>query len=328
VTTSRNFTIAAHLSAALTLTTVLMGMLTGAPLANAQPDAGPKPEAPPLNPTTSSQDPLVRIGPGDLLQITVFDIPELTQTLRVGDRGDVSPELAGTLHVAGLTPTDAQALIEKTLKDRNLVRDPHVTVLITEYVTQGVSVVGQVQKPGVYPALGRRTLLDIVSEAGGITLSAAHEATIQRRMDGAVLHASLDDDPGALLASNVEIQPGDTVIVPKAGIVYVLGDVGRPGGFVIQSNGSVTLLQALALAGGVNRSAAYGKARVVRKLAAGFSAIAIDFKRIAAGKQVDMVLQPNDIVYIPPSVIKSALERTPEILQAAASSTAIYAMAP
>lgn len=323
--THRHFTIKLLLPVALSL----MGVLTGTPPASAQADANVKPEAPqPLSPGSPAHDALIRIGPGDLLQITVFDIPELTQTLRVSDRGDVSPQLAGTLHLAGLTPPEAQALIETTLKERNLVRDPHVTVLITEYVTQGVSVVGQVQKPGVYPALGRRTLLDIVSEAGGITPSAAHEATIQRHNGGAVLRASLDDDPGELLAANVEIQPGDTVIVPKAGIIYVLGDVGRPGGFAIQNNGSVTLLQALALAGGINRTAAYGKARIVRKSSSGFSAIAIDFKRIAAGKQFDMVLQPNDVVYIPPSALKSALQRTPEILQAAASSTAIYAMAP
>ena len=97
------------------------------------------------------------------------------------------------------------------------------------------------------------------------------------------------------------------MIVPKAGIVYVLGDVGRPGGFAIQNNGSVTLLQALALAGGINRTAAYGKARIVRKSSSGFSAIAIDFKRIAAGKQFDMVLQPNEFLH----TAKCAQKRAP-----------------
>jgi polysaccharide export outer membrane protein len=298
-------------------------------VANLQAHAAAPEGAPPFAESAAgTSDALVRVGPGDLLQITVFDIPELTQTIRVSDQGDAVINLVGTLHLGGLTDSEAQTLIEKRLRDGNFVQNPHVTVLTREYVTQGVSVLGEVHKPGVYPALGRRTLLDIISEAGGITLSAAHEVTIKRHVGGGVLKASLSNNPGELLADNVEVQPGDTVIVPKAGIVYVLGDVGRPGGYVIENDGHITLLQALALAGGVNRSAAYGKTRIVRKTPTGSGSVPVDFKRIAAGKEVDLVLEHDDIVYVPSSTVKSVLERAPAALQSAASSASVYAIAP
>jgi polysaccharide export outer membrane protein len=270
----------------------------------------------------------MRVGPGDLLEVKVFDVEELTQEVRVSDRGEAALTFLGPLQLAGLTTSEVQTLVENRLRDGNYVREPHVSIMIQEYATQGVSVLGQVGKPGVYPVLGSRTLLDVISEAGGITPMAAHEATIKRRNGGEVFTASLSDSPGELLAGNVELWPGDTIIVPKAGLVYVIGDVGRPGGFIMENNGRVTLLEAVALAAGVNRTAAQSKARVIRKTSSGYEDMPVDLKRILQGKAADIPLEREDIVYVPPSTARALLFRTPEVLQSAAASAAVYAQVP
>jgi len=258
----------------------------------------------------------------------VFDVDELTQDVRVGDQGDAVFTFLGSLHVAGLTTAEVQGLVETSLQKGDYVQDPHVSVMIVEYGTQGVSVLGQVAKPGVYPVLGARTLLDVISQAGGITTIAAHEATVKRRQGGDVFTASLSDNPNELLASDVELWPGDTVIVPKAGLVYVMGDVGRPGGFVMENSGRVTLLEVVALASGVNRTAAQTKTRLIRKTVGGYEEKPINLKRILEGKDADIPLEREDIVYIPPSTARTLLFHTPQVLESAAASATVYAQAP
>ena len=269
----------------------------------------------------------LRIGPGDLLHLSVFDVPELAQVVRVSDTGDATLMLLGWLHLDGLTAAEAQALIEDRLKKGNWILDPHVSVIIREYGTQGVSVLGEVKKPGVYQVLGPRNLLDIISEAGGTTPFAAQEATVKRRASPEKFTASLSNDPAQLLAHDVELRPGDTVIIPKAGIVYVLGDVGRPGGYVMQNNGRISLLQAVAMAQGVNRTAAKSRTRLIRKTASGVEDTILDLKHVLENGAPDPELQPEDIVYIPPSTAKSLLMRTPAVMQAA-TSAAVYQAVP
>ena len=278
--------------------------------------------------TRAADSPRIRIGPGDLIELSVFDVPELTQVVRVSDMGDATLLLLGSLHLDGLTAAEAQALIEDRLQKGHFILDPQVSVIIREYGTQGVSVLGEVKKPGVYPVLGTRNLLDIISEAGGTTLFAAQEATVQRRASPEKFTASLSNDPAQLLAHAVELRPGDTVIIPKAGIVYVLGDVGRPGGYVMQNNGRITLLQAVAMAQGVNRTAARKHTRLIRKTASGVDETILDLKRVLEGGAADPELRPEDIVYIPPSTAKSILMRdTPALVQSTASA-AVYQAIP
>jgi polysaccharide export outer membrane protein len=268
----------------------------------------------------------IRIGPGDLLELTVFDVPELAQVVRVNDTGGAALMLLGSLHLDGLTTAEAQALIEYRLRQGNLILDPHVSLIIREYGTQGVSVLGEVRKPGVYQVLGTRNLLDVISEAGGTTPFAAQQATVRRRASHDRLTASLSNDPAELLASDVELRPGDTVIVPKAGIVYVIGDVGRPGGYIMQNSGRISLLQAVAMALGVNRTASGKHTRIIRKNASGVQETMLDLKQVLEGRVTDPELQPEDIVYIPPSTSKSMLMRTPALVQAAASAAVYGAM--
>jgi polysaccharide export outer membrane protein len=268
----------------------------------------------------------IRIGPGDLLDLSVFDIPELAQVIRVSDQGDAVLTMLGTLHLAGMTAADAQTLIERRLREGNYILDPHVSVVVREYDTQGVSVLGEVRKPGVYLVLGARSLLDVVSEAGGLTEMATQQATIKRRTGDVVLQVNLSNEPSDLPTGNIEIQPGDTVVVARAGIVYVIGDVGRPGGFVMQNKGGMTLLQAVALAGGVNRTASQSKTRLIHRNDAGFHDRTLDVKRILEGKAVDVALNAEDIIYIPSSKAKQLLHRAPDVssLAQSAAASAIY----
>jgi polysaccharide export outer membrane protein len=272
----------------------------------------------------SASEPKVRVGAGDLLEVRVFDLPELTQTVRVNDLGDASLPLIGSLHLGDLTPVEASDLIAQKFVDGHFLVKPQVSVLIQQYSTQGVSVLGEVQKPGVYSILGNRTLLDVISQAGGTTMYAGSSVTVRRNSDGTLLTVSLTKNATAMLSSDVLLQPGDKVVIPRASLVYVLGDVGRPGGFLMQNGGRMTVLQAVALAGGQTRAASLDHARVIHKTDVGYTDTQIPLKKIMNGQVPDTELQAEDILYVPNSGAKSALYSfLPGIVQTA-SRAAVY----
>jgi polysaccharide export outer membrane protein len=284
----------------------------------------PKALVSPGPPVTAGDVARIRIGPGDLINVGVYDEPTLLQTIRVDDLGNADLLLIGRQHLAGLSTSEAGVLIQKLFKQDEFLLNPQVTLLISEYNTQGVSVLGEVKKPGNYPVLGDRNLLDVLSLAGGPTPLAANVVTIQRRSGSQeTVKTALTNDPDQLLASRVAIQPGDTIVVPKAGVVYVLGEVGRPGAFVIQSDGAMSLAQAVAWAAGVNFDAAQARTRIIRKTHDGFEEQTVNLKRVLEGKDPDPGLKPEDIVYIPASAIKSILARASSVAQSAASA-AVY----
>jgi polysaccharide export outer membrane protein len=265
----------------------------------------------------------LRIGPGDLVNVSVFDVPEMAQTIRVNNMGDATFSLIGSLHLAGLTTDEAQALIAQKLKAENFLVDPQVSVFISEYSSQGVSVLGEVTKPGVYRVLGSRTLLDIISEAGGITPFAGPEATI-KHLDGTTVTVRLTKDAQASLSADVQLAPGDKVLIPRAGLVYVLGDVGRPGGFIMGNDGKMSLLQAVAMAGGTNRTSSMNGSRLIRKGASGYTETAVPLKKILGGDRPDIQLQAEDILYIPSNSAKSLIYRTGPAVTASVAGAAIY----
>jgi polysaccharide export outer membrane protein len=208
---------------------------------------------------------LQKLGPGDLIEVGVYNVPELATKARIGNSGDIYLPLIDYVHVGDLTVEEAQALIQKRLEDGGFVRNAHVTIFLDESASQGVTILGEVVKPGLYPALGERRLYDMISVAGGFTASAGRKVSIIRQHSeaGSItvnLPRNLADD----LQDNVEILPGDTITVPKAPIIYVVGDVGRPAGLLVD-NGTLTVLQALALAGGTNHTAKLGGVRIIRK---------------------------------------------------------------
>jgi polysaccharide export outer membrane protein len=283
--------------------------------ASAAPQTAPSQPAPPA----------LRIAAGDLLDMEVFDTPELSAKLRVSDQGEVVLPVAGSVHVVGLTAEEAAVHLERVLRDNKILKEPHVTVFITEYATQGVSVLGEVKTPGVYPLLGAHGLLDIISAAGGATATAGKAVSVTHKADPQhPVVVQLDSAPDMAARANVALQPGDTVVVSRSGIVYVVGDLTRPGGFLIENNDRLTLLQAIALAGGTNRTAALDRSKIVRKAADGHQELPVELKKIFAGKRPDIRLEDGDILFVPSSEAKNIAYRGIEATISMATGVVIY----
>ena len=173
--------------------------------------------------------------------------------------------------------------------------------------------------------IGAHRLFDAISFAGGVTSRAGRVVSITHREkpDQPQLVA-LSNDPAKAAAANVEIFPGDTIMVSKAGVVYVVGDVARPGGFVMDNNESLTVLQAIALAQGQNPSASLNNAKLIRKSPLGLQEIPVPLKKILESKADDIAMQGEDILFIPTSASKSAMRRSLEAAVQMATGVAIY----
>jgi polysaccharide export outer membrane protein len=264
------------------------------------------------------------IGAGDLLVVSVYGAPDFDKEVRVADSGDISLPLIGPARVAGLTVQQAEGLVQQRLSEGGYFTDPQVSIFEKEYATQGISVLGEVQKPGIYPLLGARALFDAVSAAGGLTPKAGNSITITHRNNPkepqtVVLPANQEFPPEI----NVAVFPGDTIVVSKAGIVYVVGDVHLPGGFVME-NPRLSVLQAVALAQGTNNTAKLEKTVLIRKTANGPKEIPIPLQDIMTAKADDIQLQPEDIVFVPRSTGKAAVRRGLEAILQTATGVAIY----
>ena len=265
------------------------------------------------------------IGSGDLLRVSVFGVSTFDEEVRVSGRGDISLPLIGDVHVAGLNIDEAQSLIRRKLIDGNFMVHPEVSVFEKEYATQGVAVLGEVQKPGVYPLLGPHHLFDVLSFAGGMTPKAGPEVTITHHDRPDQLHTvTLAGDVAKSNAANVEILPGDTVAVSKAGIVYVVGDVKSPAGVVMVNGSEMTVVKAIAMAGGANPTAALNGGKIIRRTPQGPQEIPIQLKQILAAKAADPKLEAEDIVFVPSNTAKGAAKRGLEAILQTAVGVAIY----
>jgi polysaccharide biosynthesis/export protein len=264
------------------------------------------------------------IGAGDLLKIGVIGATDYDQEVRVASNGNAALALIGNVHLAGLSVDQASQLIRKRLLDAKYFSDPQVTVFEKEYATQGVSVLGEVQKPGVYPLIGPHRLFDVLSQAGGTTAKAGELVTVTRQTEPrSPQNVRLSSNPDKNNESNIEMHPGDTVVVSKAGVVYVVGDVRKPSGFVMESHG-MSVLQALALAEGPNPTAALKSAKIIRATPAGPTEIPIELKKILAAKAPDLRLQAEDIIFVPSSTAKNVAGRTLQSIVNVATGVAIY----
>ena len=267
------------------------------------------------------------IGPGDLVSVSVFDTPEMSQDVRVSDAGTIRLQLIGEVKVGGLTPSAAAKTIEDSLISHQIMKAPQVNVRVKDYVTQDVSVLGQVKNPGPYQITTPQTVLRVIALAGGLNDDADRKITIQR-------HSQPDKKIDYYLANNADqavqtavlVNPGDTVIVPRAPIVYIMGDIGRPGGYAIATNDSkLTMLQLVAMAGSTNKTAK-SNLKLIRKDADGQQKeIPVQLAAIQKGKQPDIPLQQGDIVYVPFSWMKNTA-MTASNIAASTSSAAIYVL--
>jgi polysaccharide biosynthesis/export protein len=326
----------------LTATVSLVSLSSSAIAQNATP-AEQKPSdataPPPANWSTSTPakdstaadetpDTSLHLGIGDLLEFSVYNVPELATKARVGSNGDIYLPLIDYVHVAGLTPEEAQTTIEKRYADGGFLKNPHVSIFISEYASQGASVLGQVSKPGVYPVLGKQRLFDLISAAGGLSEKAGNSITVTHRSQPekpitVPLARNMTDNPD----SNVDVFPGDTVIVRKADVVYVVGDVSRPSGFLMES-GNLTVLQAFALAGGAGHTAKLSGARIIRKGPTGMTETPVHLKQMLEAKAADMPMEADDILFVPSSTGKIVAARTMEAALQAATAVGIVAIHP
>jgi polysaccharide biosynthesis/export protein len=274
---------------------------------------------------SSDQPTEVKLGPGDLIEVNVYNVPELTSKTRVSLAGDIYLPLIDYVHVDGLTLEEAQSVIEKRLTDGGFVRSPHVTIFVDEAASQGVTVLGEVMKPGIYPDVSDHKLYEVISLAGGFTVSASRKIAVIRRGLPEPIRIDLPRNLADELSGNIEILPGDTITVPRAPIIYVVGDVGRPSGLLVD-NGTLTVLQAIALAGGTNHTAKLSGSRILHKTPAGVVETKIEIKKMLEAKAPDVTLQADDILFIPISGAKVLAGKTFDVAMAAATAASIYAI--
>lgn len=267
----------------------------------------------------------LRLGPGDLITVKILQEPELTTEARLLDSGEVALPLVGAVNVNGQSVlASAQTIAQAYTRDHYLI-NPQVTVTIDQMATQTVAVLGQVLHPGTVTLHTSRSLLDVLAMVGGFTAEADRHVTLERGGEwGEQIHVYLPDNPQQELNADIKVEPGDRILVPKAGIVYVLGDVNRPGGYLMQDNSHLSTLQAIALAAGTTREAKSKDVYLLRKTETGYSTMRLQLHDMERGKIPDLALEPDDILYVPFSVKRYLLLGSTGIL-AAASAAAIYA---
>lgn len=264
------------------------------------------------------------IQSGDLLAISLYGIADFSREVRVTERGNITLPLIGDLHVAGLTIHSAEALVQKRLVDGSFFADPQVSITAQESASQGTSVLGEVQKPGIYTLPGQRTLFDALSAAGGITPRAGNTIVITHRgQSNDVQKVQLPPDQTLPPESNVAISPGDTIVVSKAGIVYVVGDVQLPGGFIME-NSNLTILQAIAMAQGTNPTAKLDRTILIRSTPDGRKEIPVRLSKVMAAQSPDPKLQAGDVIFVPRSNAKAGFRHGLDAALQALVGAAIY----
>jgi len=246
-----------------------------------------------------------RIGRQDLLEIEVFGVDELTQTVRVADDGSITMPLLGRLAVAGLTKSELEALIARLLEAR-FVRDPQVTVFVKEYESKKVAVTGAVKRPGSFEMLGAKTLLEMISLAGGLDNDLGREIYIFRRQpEGGSKRIPIDLERlvyAADPALNLPIEPADIIYVPTMEKVriFVSGAVKKPDVYEVPRHEPVTVLKAVTLAGGTTDRAAEKKVQIMRDRPDGSRvSLTVNLRRIKRGRAEDPILAEGDIVLVP-----------------------------
>jgi uncharacterized protein involved in exopolysaccharide biosynthesis/protein involved in polysaccharide export with SLBB domain len=279
----------------------------------APPQAGFAGVPPAAGPPTSTPMPMP-IAAGDILEISESHTPEFRSTVRVSPAGVVKLPLVNEVEVSGMDESGAAHAIEAVLMAKGMLRHPIVSVLVTGYAGQDVSVLGEVARPGVYPYAVHHRLLDLIAAASGLSPMAGRVANIFHASDPDIPHPVVFDPAGADASTehNPELSPGDTVQVSRTGLVYVVGDVIRPGGFTVDPAQGLTVVQAVSLAWGPSLNASAGKAVLIREQKGGRTLTTINLKRMLRGQDPDQPVQDHDIIFVPDSMARNLLNRTLE----------------
>ena len=270
------------------------------------------------------------LGPDDQLEISGPELTEVANKVtRIDGDGDIQVPLVGRVHVSGLTAQQTEKELNKLLS--TYIRQPQVVVSVAEVRSQPVSILGAVNTPGVHQVQGHKTLLEMLALAGGIRPDAGYSVRIARQLEWGCIPLPKAETDGSGKFSvaelnlkkimeakdpqdNIQIFPHDTISVPKAEMVYVIGEVKRSGGFVLGEHQTISVLQALSLAEGLNTTADARHARILRiqREADRREELAVDVKNLLAGKKPDVALHGEDILFIPGSTGKKAALRAIE----------------
>ncbi len=336
------------------LTNTLLGLaigliaISGCPILRAQDTAQgskPSPAASEKQPAAATpvapQDDQIEISPKDVLDIYVYDVPELSRSYDVSPSGMVTmPLLEQPVHAVGLTPDQFARALEEAFRQSGRLRRPEIAVSIKQTRNSSVAVDGGIKTPQVLQVVGRTKLVDILSQCGGLADDAGSEVTVTH---GPLALRDLPSEGGQATqtltlelkkvldgndpASSTLVWPGDRVSVTRAGVFYILGDVRSPGGYTLGApHSDLTVLRALALAGDANRTAKKNKAMIIRKdpkAPNGREEIALNLKDIMSGRKPDPKLQANDILYVPSSGGKRALQTLTNVPATLATSAVI-----
>lgn len=295
----------------------------------------------PASSSSVSVDKNYVLGPEDQLSIHVVDLDDVSdKPVRVDPQGFIDLPLVGRIHVAGLSPQ--QLRTEISARVTKYIDDPQITINVLEYRSQPVSILGEVNNPGLHQLQGPTRLVEVISLAGGLKPDAGQTVTITRQANfgslpvpGAYLDSSgeywiayikLDGlTSGQDPAGNVQIVSNDVISVSKAKVVYVVGEVKKAGGFSLQSQDSISLLRALSLAEGLTHDAAPKKARILHESNGAQTAeVPVDLQAVLAGRAPDLVLRPDDILFIPNNVAASAMKRATEVALQIATGVIIF----
>ena len=277
---------------------------------------------------TQSASPMpAPIAPGDFLDVSEVHTPEFHSAVRVSPSGTVTLPMIHEVRIGGLDEQSAAHAIEAALVAQGMLLHPLVSVLVISYAGQDVSVLGEVMRPGVYPYTLHHRLLDLISAASGLSPSAGRLVNVFHRDDAKTPHPVVLDPSGTDTASdhNPELAPGDTVQVSRAGLVYVVGDVLRPGGFPVDPAQGLTVVQAISLAWGPTQNASMAKALLIREQKGGRTITTLNLKRMLHGQEPDQPVRDHDILYVPDSTGKNLWNKTMESAIQSAIGVSIYA---
>jgi polysaccharide export outer membrane protein len=281
---------------------------------------------PPMAGTQSSSPMSAPIAPGDFLDVSEVHTPEFHSAVRVSPSGTVTLPMIHEVYIGGMDEQGAAHVIETALVAQGMLLHPLVSVLVTSYAGQDVSVLGEVVRPGVYPYTMHHRLLDLISAASGLSPSAGRLVNIFHRDDAKTPHPVVLDPSGTDTSAdhNPELAPGDTVQVSRAGLVFVVGDVQRPGGFPVDPAQGLTVVQALSLAWGPTQNAAIGKALLIREQKGGRTITSLNLKRMLHGQAPDQLVHDRDILYLPDSMGRNLANKAIEVAIQSAIGVSIY----
>ncbi len=246
----------------------------------------------------------ITLSNGDLIAIKLFGPGDYNNSVRVGTDGNVLLPLIGIIHLGGLSVTQAEQLLSERLEAGGFYRDPQVTIDITEGPNAVVTITGELHS--VLPIQGSRRLLDILSTAGGLPATASHIITIHRPGVQPII-VDLGVDPLSSQLADIPIFAGDTIVVSRIGIVYMLGSFKTPGTISLTPYQPLTLLEATALSGGPAFEAKNRDLRIIRAVGDHRTLVKLNIHDVIYGKAPDPILQPNDIVFLPSDPLKATL---------------------